>query len=311
MTKLIDEEIKPKISIVIPTKNRANKIKLLLRELLKQSIIPNEIIVVDDSNNFETRYVIESLRHAFSKRNIKLFYTRDSNSAARARLIGGLMAQGDVIIYVDDDLYLQYYTLERLLTILIKTKAIATWGRINFPDTKFTKRGNLFLLLSKLFGIIIFGCPTIGGGLFAVRKEALKNVRFDWNLPGFSLFEDQDFSCGLIRYYGYKNVVYLDKPVLAVNRGILIKNLNFFLHVFGNSFYLCYKWRGIYGLITFTFFSPFLCSFYIITKGGVRGILSVKVLKILKCYLYIFKNLRSVISGDLKRLYALYKNKKV
>jgi len=75
------------------------KIKFLLRELLKQSIIPNEIIVVDDSNNFETRYVIESLRHAFSKRNIKLFYTRDSNSAARARLIGGLMAQLSPVHY--------------------------------------------------------------------------------------------------------------------------------------------------------------------------------------------------------------------
>ena len=67
-----------------------------------------EIIVVDDSNNFETKHAIEGLRYDFSKRNIKLIYTRDSNSAARACLIGELMAQGDVIIYIDDDLHLRY-----------------------------------------------------------------------------------------------------------------------------------------------------------------------------------------------------------
>jgi len=299
----------PRISIVIPVKNRPKEIKCLLRELLKQTLLPYEVIVVDDSDDEQIKHIVENLKLIYQLKRIKLRYIRNSNSSSRARLLGGLVAQGDIIIYVDDDLNLKPYALEYLTLLLTKANVVAVWGKIDFPDMKQTARNELISLLSKFLKILIFGSITYGGGLFAIYKEILnKGVSFDWMIPGYALFEDQDFSRNIIKYYGFKSVVMLDSLTLAINTKPLIRDENFFRIFFGNSIYLCLKWRRILGLISIVYISPFICLFYIMSKGGLRGKISISLLRIIRSYLYIIRGLSKIISGNLTELYTPSKN---
>jgi len=305
MSKLKDEV---RVSVVIPTKNRPNEIKRLLKELLEQTLKPNEVIVVDDSNDQLTKRVVESLMSSYQQKSIRLHYARDSNSSSRARLIGGLMAQEDIIIYIDDDLHLKRYALEYLVLPFRKANVVATWGKISFPDIKQGIKRRLINILDKLLRILIFGCLTYGGGLFAIRKKILdEGCLFDWNMPGYALFEDQDFSYSIIKCYGLKSIVVLNSLILAIDKGILIKDNKFFVTLFGNSLYMCFKWKGACGLLIFICISPIICLFYIISKGGMRGKSTVSPLGIIKSYLYIIKRLSRVISGNLEEIYASYK----
>jgi len=63
-----------KFSVVIPTKNRSECLEKLLISILEQSILPYEIIVVDDSDNLRTRQLIHSFRKFFVEKNVKIRY---------------------------------------------------------------------------------------------------------------------------------------------------------------------------------------------------------------------------------------------
>jgi len=288
-----------KVSVVIPTKDRPSEVERLLSELLRQTLIPDEVIVVDDSSNQQTKYVVEKLKPIYSQKRVKLRYIRNANSSSRARTLGGFVAQGDIIIYVDDDLHLESFALRCLISSLVKTNAIAVWGKVSFPDMKYAEGGMLVGLLDRSIRNLIFGSITYGGGLFAVYRKVLnEGVLFDWNMSGYALFEDQDFSCNLIKRYGLESVIMLRSPVLAVNTSALLKSREFFINLFGNSFYLCFKWKGVFGLITFTYVSLIICLFYIMSRGGIRGKALINSLEILKSYLYTIRRLPKIISGN-------------
>jgi glycosyltransferase involved in cell wall biosynthesis len=47
------------ISVIIPTRNRADLLRLALRSLAKQTLPPSEIIVIDNGSRDQTRDVVE------------------------------------------------------------------------------------------------------------------------------------------------------------------------------------------------------------------------------------------------------------
>jgi len=286
-----------KVSVVIPTKDRPNEVERLLRELLRQMLIPDEVIVVDDSSNQQTKRVVEKLKSVYSQKGVRLRHVRNASSSSRARTLGGLIAQGDIVVYIDDDLHLESFTLKCIVSSLTRTNAIAVWGKVSFLDIEYAEESTLAKLLDMCVRSLIFGLITYGGGLLAVYKRALnEGVLFDWNMSKYALFEDQDFSCSLIKRYGVKRVIMLHSPVLAINMSTLFKNKEFFINLFSNSFYLCFKWRGIFGLITFTYASLIMCLFYMMSKGGIRGETLITPLGIFKCYSCVVRKLSKIIS---------------
>ena len=53
--------MQPKVSVVIPTYNRARTIRAAIESVLRQSYSDLELIVVDDCSKDETRYVLASI----------------------------------------------------------------------------------------------------------------------------------------------------------------------------------------------------------------------------------------------------------
>ena len=107
-----------KISVVIPTYNRANFLKECLESILRQKLLPYEVIVVDNATHREAEQVIDVLRLDFNNSNVNISYIRNKeNSGAIARNIGALAANGDFVAFLDDDVVLDsnyYYKIEKV-----------------------------------------------------------------------------------------------------------------------------------------------------------------------------------------------------
>lgn len=101
-----------KLSIVIPTHNRADQLKTLLNSLssLKDEV-DYDIIVVDNNSSDHTKEVALS----FSDKVKYVFEER--TSFTRARSTGEKNATGDVLLYIDDDVVVDTGSLERIMEI--------------------------------------------------------------------------------------------------------------------------------------------------------------------------------------------------
>src|SRR5271155_324881 len=88
----------PKVSVVIPTYNRAEKVRKTVESVLAQSFTDLEVIVVDDGSSDETG---QTLEHAFGDRIRYYFQPNQGVSAARNK--GIEEARGEWIAFLDSD----------------------------------------------------------------------------------------------------------------------------------------------------------------------------------------------------------------
>jgi len=88
----------PRVSVVIPTYNRADKVRKSVESVLTQSFTDLEVIVVDDGSSDETG---QSLQHAFGDRIRYYFQPNQGVSVARNK--GIEEARGEWIAFLDSD----------------------------------------------------------------------------------------------------------------------------------------------------------------------------------------------------------------
>ena len=89
----------PKVSVIIPTHNRAEFLRSAITSVLNQTFQDFEIIVIDDASNDHTREVIANFNNA----RIKVIHNQISKGAAGARNIGIVNTNCEYIAFLDDD----------------------------------------------------------------------------------------------------------------------------------------------------------------------------------------------------------------
>ena len=95
---------RPLVSVVIPTRNRADLLSDALGSLVEQDYPADryEILVVDDGSIDDTPSVVEALAQAHSKPRLSLLRQPAKNQNA-ARNRGVSEAKGELIAFLDDD----------------------------------------------------------------------------------------------------------------------------------------------------------------------------------------------------------------
>ncbi|MGL4909186.1 MAG: glycosyltransferase family 2 protein [Bacteroidales bacterium] len=97
-----------KVSLIVTTYNRPNALSLVLSSVLKQSVMPSEIIIADDGSGDETKELIDRFRGSFSflcpiihswQEDIGFRLSRSRNKAIA-------QATSDYIILIDGDMLL-------------------------------------------------------------------------------------------------------------------------------------------------------------------------------------------------------------
>ena len=89
----------PKVSVIIPTYNRAELLRSAISSVIGQTFKDWEMIIVNDHSTDHTRNVVEG----FADNRIKYLQNKGKNGPSIARNLGIYAASGEYIAFLDDD----------------------------------------------------------------------------------------------------------------------------------------------------------------------------------------------------------------
>ena len=115
----------PSCSVIIATSNRKNELLRCLKSIEEQTVSPDEVIVVDSSDNPEELHSLCTFHNGIL---MKYIYTSD-RSLTRQRNTGVNNSKGEIVFFFDDDIELDemltnYYLLlgQSLTTTILPKK---------------------------------------------------------------------------------------------------------------------------------------------------------------------------------------------
>ncbi|MBL0064259.1 MAG: glycosyltransferase family 2 protein [Bacteroidetes bacterium] len=175
-------------SIIIPTYNRWNYLRLTIDSVLQQTFSDFEIIIVDDGSTDDT---LQNLRNEFGSHPLITIVTQINQERGAARNHGLRLAKGEYSLFLDSDDYLFTDHLEVLYT---KIKELGTpdfiaskfqfirENKISFPDVCSLKEGfydyHLFLNGNPLACNI---CVRMGNkDLHYFEEDRKYAIKEDW-----------------------------------------------------------------------------------------------------------------------------------
>jgi len=209
----------PKISVIICTKNRLDDFSNTVMSLVRQSRLPDELIVVDSSDGPIIQDYVAAIDVPFP-----CLYFRAALGLTRARNVGIQNSCGGLLFFFDDDVDLEPNYLARVEQVFKSDHMVevgAVGGRIT-NEIPHEPVAPLLYIKRKIFDLIrtVFllsklgngrfrysGMPTqphalttsrfiecLSGGCMAFRREVFEKVRFDESLIGYGHVEDADIS---------------------------------------------------------------------------------------------------------------------
>lgn len=197
---------RPRVSVIIPTKNRRTDLEETIRTLLVQTRMADELIIVDQSQT-------ESLLQT-SPLSLKYINNPEITGASQARNEGMKQATGDFWLFLDDDVVLEPDFIEKLLAayapgvtgvsgIITNYSAPPIMQRIltaifqlgPFHDG----RQAIYYDAERLAGSAPIKVSGFTGGLMSFRADEIRGLWFDENLHGACFAEDIDFCARLPR----------------------------------------------------------------------------------------------------------------
>ena len=104
-------------SLLITTYNRPDAIELCLQSILRQSVLPLEVVVCDDGSTGETKELIEEYQKKFTVPLIHVWQPDEGFKLAQIRNKGIAKARGNYIIQADGDLILHRHFIKDHLAI--------------------------------------------------------------------------------------------------------------------------------------------------------------------------------------------------
>ncbi len=201
-----------RVSVVLPTMNRGEDMRVFLDALRTQTVLPDELVVVDAGEPVEP-----VLRDGLEGSGIELVYRRSEPGTSLQRNLGIDLARGAFLFFLDDDMVLEPDYIERSLEAFELPMDPPVGGvmgsQINIPaDSPLIQR------LYHLFGIAhtasgddcqlyisggvrwladpsrVVPIPAAATGRVAYRAECLAQERFSEFLPGYTFAEDVELA---------------------------------------------------------------------------------------------------------------------
>lgn len=225
-----------KVSVIIPTYNRAELLAQALESVSAQTFQDYEIIVVDDGSEDETRQAIEETGIA-----VKYVRIEHSGLAAVARNKGIEIAQGQYIAFLDSDDQWLPEKLARQVQVLennpnaglvCSNTFVSDEGHVNAE-----KRKPLLDIGQGVSGRVfdaLLKNNFIATSTVVIRREILETVgRFD---ESTNLHYSEDYDLWL-RVAEQTEIAYLDEPLVIYARHVASLSQ----HLAGKPQWLCIK----------------------------------------------------------------------
>jgi glycosyltransferase involved in cell wall biosynthesis len=122
----------PKLSIVIPTFNRASTLARTIDRIESQTVSSEnyEVIVVDNASTDDTRLVLEAKSGKYS--NLKVLF-QPKPGAAATRNAGLREAVGDIVLFIDNDIIADPDLIEKHLEYHGRSSRLGVIGNVITP----------------------------------------------------------------------------------------------------------------------------------------------------------------------------------
>ncbi len=164
-------------SIIIPTYNRLESLKIALNSVLTQSYKNYEIIVIDDGSFDGTKEYIESLHNE----NIIYLWQKNSGLPSVARNAGILLSKGEWVAFLDSD---DFWYQDKLLEVYKEIKnikgkniiAISHWEDMIIENSivKILKHGTKKTV--NTYEELLFKGNFLSTSAITVKRTALINI---------------------------------------------------------------------------------------------------------------------------------------
>ena len=206
------------VSIIIPTYNGSNKICNILHSLEKQTVKPDEIIVVVDGSTDNTMEVLT--KTVFNLPQLKIIEQSNKGRAA-VRNRGASEAGSEILIFLDDDMIAYPNLVEEHINFHTHHAASVCVG-ILIPNDTITETdyGRYRVWLNDQWNkqidtsedIVLLEYPYICAANFSLHKTQFINIgRFDERLNDA---EDYDLA---VRFKNEKTSLYINKKSIVIN----------------------------------------------------------------------------------------------
>lgn len=228
----------PTVSVIIPTCNRADFLRVALESVQRQTFQNFETLVIDDASQDRTPEVVRS----FPSMPVRYFRHESRKGGAAARNTGIVHARGDYLAFLDDDDEWLPDKLRQQVDLLDRSPAevgVVYTGYVivdrrsgrEIARKTATRRGNIARFL--------FEENSVGGtSSVMVRKECFARVGlFDEQLPSFQDYDlwirlAQEFQFDylpgpLLKYYVHGKKIWTDLAALDTGMEILLKKYDY------------------------------------------------------------------------------------
>lgn len=203
------------VAVVIPTKNRPDDLDITIQTLLAQTVLPQQVIIVDQSADEESKLrvkarfaaVLPTLAEA-----IELRYVHDVTITGLTAARNRALAEGraDTVLFLDDDVVLEENFIEEIVNVYSQYPnatgvsgvvvnysppplLLRYWTRLFSRGPFHDDRQPIYWNFRDLLHHAPLRVTRFGGGLMSFRMAAIAGVRFDENLSGACAGEDVDF----------------------------------------------------------------------------------------------------------------------
>lgn len=213
------------LAVIIPSYNKAKYISVCVESILSQTLLPDEIIIVDDLSTDNSREIIQKLCEKSDR--IRPVFLEKNGGVSHARNTGIKNAKSEYITFVDaDDYYADINKLKNEMMLIkrhredivayskvMQVNEDGTSCNIVLPDKKGYLEGDIYTRM--LTGN--FNFTTIARDYCVKKSIVLKAGGFDENK---SLYEDLELTIKIAKEYPFYCTYELGTAYRQVDNGL-------------------------------------------------------------------------------------------
>ncbi len=306
------------ISVIIPTFNRQDLLKKSVEAILNNSLLPDEILVIEQGNIEYTKNTLSIFFPILKVKKIelKIFHFQEK-SASKARNFWVSKASQDIIFFIDDDLEILQNYIETAYNYLKnnpKVKIVSGKDKnAKIPKNSFFKQLIRVLTYQDIFwnkrivlkngqNIVRIDFDKVVDSQWAswtmvVRKEVFEKFSFSKNFEKWSYGEDVFFSYQVFKKYWKWSVKFMSNLVFNHIKSDInkvswlsqVKMMIIYRYIFWKT---CIYNNSLFNLFLYIYWEFFRWLF--IARAE-----KIKLNEIFKIWKYLIKNYKKIDTNSI------------